>query len=113
MIGGAVARHSIDVLRAPLIDDGRGNRSPDWSNQTETASPGWAIDTAATAEDETHRTGDSISYTLRGPFAADVIATDRVRLFGETFQITGGVLRQPGPSALTSHTIIQLTRWEG
>lgn len=113
MIGGLVARHTITVVRAPLVDDGRGNRTRDWTAAVDLERPGWAIDSAGTAEDDTNRDGSSTEYTLRGPFAADVAATDRVRLFGDLYLIDGGVLRQPGPSPLTSHTILRLIRWEG
>ncbi|WP_425836958.1 hypothetical protein [Microbacterium sp. PA5] len=113
MITGAVARHSIVVVRAPLVDDGRGNETRDWVNATETTLHGWAVDAGSTIEDETNRDGSAVEYTIRGPYTADVVATDRVRLLGGLFQVTGGVMRQPGPSPLTSHTALRLTRWEG
>jgi hypothetical protein len=113
VIGGAVARHRIDVIRAPLVDDGRGNKERDWANATERGLTGWAIDAGSTTEDEVNRDGSAVEYTIRGPFAADIAASDHVRLLGAVFEITGGILRQPGPSPLTSHTIIRLTRWEG
>ncbi|MGO3844465.1 hypothetical protein [Agrococcus casei] len=113
MIAGAVARHTITIVRAPLVDDGRGNRTRDWTTAAELESTGWAIDAGSTSEDEANRDGSSTAYTLRGPLVADVTATDRVRLFGELFVIDGGVLRQPGPTPLTSHSIIRLERWEG
>lgn len=113
MISGVVARHTITVVRAPLVDDGRGNRARDWPNAAEHTLGGWAIDTGGTTEDESNRDGSSTEYLLRGPIEADVVATDRVRLFGALFHINGGVLLQPGPTALTSHAILRLTRWEG
>ena len=113
MIVGAVARHTITVLRAALVDDGHGNRDDDWTAAAEVESPGWAVDAGSPSEDRVNRDGASAAYTLRGPFAADVRHTDRVRLFGDTYLIDGGVLRQPGPSPITSHTIIRLIRWEG
>lgn len=113
MIGGPVARHTVGIIRAPKIDDGHGNEDFDWGEQAETESHGWAVDAGATAEDTTNRDGDSIEYTLRGPYRADVLATDRVRFEGDVFLIEGAVMRQPGPSALTSHTIIRLIRWAG
>lgn len=112
MIGGQVARHSIVVVRAPLVEDVRGAYR-DWSKAVESPSGGWAIDTGAAGEDTTNRDGSSTEYTLRGPFAADIEATDRVRLFGDLYEVSGGVLRQPGATPVTSHTIISLTRWEG
>lgn len=113
MIAGAASRHAIAVVRAPLVDDGRGNRTRDWAKAAEHEAPGWAIDAGTTDEDEVNRDGSSTEYTLRGPFAADVEPQDRVRLFGELFVIDGGVLHQPGPTPLTSHTILRLIRWEG
>lgn len=113
MIGGLIARHRIDVVRAPLVEDGRGNESRNWSEATETPSVGWAVDAGSTIDDSTNRDGSAVEYTIRGPYAVDVAATDRVRLLGGVFEITGGVMRVPGPSALTSHTIIRLTRWDG
>ena len=113
MIGGLVARHTIEVIRAPEVDDGRGNLKRDWVNATETTIPGWAVDAGSTVEDEQNRDGSAVEYTLRGPLNADVVASDRVRLWGGLYVITGGVLRQPGVTALTSHCIVRLTRWDG
>ena len=113
MIGGVVARHTIGVLRAPVVEDPRrGSRVPDWSAAVETPSPGWAVDAGGAGEDAVNREGVSIAYTLRGPFGADVLPTDRVRLLGEVFEVVGGVVRQPGPSPMVSHCIVQLARWE-
>lgn len=108
-----VRRHTIDVLRAPLVDDGRGNEDRDWSKAVEHESKGWSIDVGNTAEDTTNRDGDSIEYTLRGPIDADLLASDRVRLMGGLFLVSGAVGRQPGASALTSHSVVKLKSWEG
>ncbi len=113
MIGGVIARHPITVVRAPLVDDGRGNQARDWDHATETTIPGWSVDAGSTVEDEVNRDASAVEYTIRGPLTADVAATDRVRLLGSLYLVTGGVLRQPGPSPLTSHMILRLTRWEG
>lgn len=113
MIGGRVARHTLTVRRAPLVDDGRGNKRRDWANATESTSLGWALDAGGSAEDTTNRDGAAVAYTARGPFAADIQASDRIILFGEEYKIDGGVERQPGPTRVTSHTIMRLTHWEG
>ena len=113
MIGGAVARHTIAVVRAPLVNDGRGNMTRDWSKASEHESKGWAIDAGPTAEDTTNRDGASIAYTLRGPFNADLLASDRVRLYGALYEVDGAVARQPGVSAATSHSVVSLVAWEG
>lgn len=113
MIGGLVDRHTIIRKRAALVDDGRGNMTQDWDNPVETPLPGWAIDASGSSEDLVNREGSASTYTLRGPFAADVKGTDRIVLFGDEFTISGGVQRQPGVTDLTSHTLIVLTAWEG
>lgn len=113
MIGGLVARHTLRVQRAPLVDDGRGNQARDWANAEEHDSAGWAIDAGDTSEDNENRDGAAVSYTCRGPFGADILGSDRVELFGSLFEVVGGVLRQPGPSPVTSHVIVKLTSWSG
>ena len=112
MIGGRVARHTLGILRAAETSDGR-RTVRDWPNATTTPSPGWALDVGDTAVDNAQREGGSVAYTARGPFDADVQQTDRVVILGETFLIDGAVVRQPGPTARTSHTILRLVRWVG
>jgi len=112
VIGGRIARHTLTRRRAPLVDDGHGNRRRDWAAAVDVDLPGWAVDEAGATEDTTNRDGSSVAYILRGPFTADIETTDRAVLFGDVFEVTG-VGRQPGPTALTSHTIVRLTRWEG
>lgn len=113
MIGGRVARHTLTIRRAPLVDDGRGNEVHDWEDSSDTESPGWAVDAGDTTEDLDNRDGSSVSYTCRGPIDADIVGSDRVVLFGDVFEVTGNILKQPGPTARTSHAIVRLTRWEG
>lgn len=112
MIGGAVARHTVTIRRAPVRVE-RGNEVFDWAAAVDSSSAGWAVDESGSSEDEAHRNGASVSYVVRGPFDADVRHTDRVVLFGDVFVIAGGVRRQPGPTALTSHTVLTLTVWVG
>lgn len=114
MIGGLAARHTLTRLRVPAVDDGRGNVQPDWTAAPEeTALPGWAVDAGSTVEDLVNRDGAEVSFTVRGPADADVRSTDRIRFAGVDYEIDGGVRRQPGASAATSHMILLLTRWEG
>lgn len=113
MIGGRVARHVLTIRRAPLVEDGRGNEVRDWDQSEDHDSAGWAIDAGDTVEDVDNRDGSSVAYTCRGPFHADVLGSDRVVLFDDVFEVTGNVLKQPGPTARTSHVIVRLTRWEG
>lgn len=113
MISGLVARHPIIRKRPTLVSDGRGGTEPDYTTTTNVTIPGWAADAGNTVEDRTNRDGTSIEWTLRGPHAADVQRHDLVELFGDDYQIDGDVMRQPGPTAATSHTILRLVKWVG
>lgn len=113
MIGGRVARETILIARAPLVDDGRGNETRDWDNAVPAVSHGWAVDTGGTQDDPINRDGASVAYVLRGPFDAPVDKDDHVSVLGGVFKIDGAPLRQPGVSPLTSHTILRLVAWEG
>ena len=108
-----VFRHTIDVIRAPAAEDRRGNTTRDWGTATETPIPRWAIDTEESGDLGDGRTGSTSRWVIRGPYEADIVASDRVRLLGILCEIDGDVLRQPGPSRRTSHTIVRLTRVEG
>ncbi|MDR6691346.1 hypothetical protein J2X55_002258 [Microbacterium sp. 1154] len=113
MIGGIVARHRITVVRAPVTEDRRGQDVRNWDAATRTDLDGWAIDAGDTADLKDGRAGSSASWTIRGPLDADVRSADRIVVLGVECDIDGAILRQPGPSPLTSHTIIRLTRVEG
>lgn len=108
MIGGLVARHTIQIVRAPVIDDGRGNETEDWPNAVDTPSKGWAIDAGDTTENQDGRDSTTAEWTLRGPYAAEVRSSDHVKVLGVECEIVGAVLRQPGPTPRTSHTILRL-----
>lgn len=113
MIGGLVARHTITRERPGMVDDGRGGTDADYSAAVAVPLDGWALDAGNTLEDVQNRDGVLIQWTARGPFDADVQYRDRITVFGEQFLIDGGVVRQPGPTPRTSHTILLLRRWEG
>lgn len=108
-----VQRHAIGVVRAPLVDDGRGNKRRDWAAAKEHESKGWGVDVGAGETDAVNRDGAAIEYTIRGPLDADVLPSDRVRLLGSLYLIDGPVSRQPGVTALTSHSVVRLIAWEG
>lgn len=114
MIGGLVARHSIIRRRPVMVADGRGGREADWSQpDSQLEIEGWAVDAGNTVEDNQNRDATLLQWTLRGPFDADVQEHDHVMLFGDRFELDGEPRRQPGPSNLTSHTILLLKRWKG
>ena len=99
--------------RAPLVDDGQGGEERDWSAAVSEDIGGWGVSAGGTDEDESRREGSRVDYVIRGPFDADVHPSDRIVLFGEEFEIDGGVLRQPSPTGLAAHSIVRLRRWEG
>lgn len=103
-----IDRFPITVIRAPLVEDSRGNSRPDWQQATRTDIPGWAVDAGDTAENTDGRDGTEASWTIRGPFDADVTGSDRVELFGVVCEVVGQVLRQPGATPRTSHSIVRL-----
>lgn len=109
------ARHTLTRLRGVSTDDGMGGTETDWETPAELPIPGWAVDAGNTVEDLERREGSSVEYTARGPLDADVLPGDRMRLPWESdpFEVDGDVLRQPGPSAATSHSIVRLKRWRG
>lgn len=96
-----------------MVDDGRGGEQADFTDAVQVPLFGWALDAGNTTVDDQNRDGALVQWTARGPFAADVERHDRISVFGEQFQIDGAVRRQPGPSSLTSHTILLLQAWEG
>lgn len=113
MIGGIVARHTLVRERPDMVDNGRGGTEADFTDATAVDLAGWALDAGNTTADLQNRDGASIRWTARGPFEADVERHDRVIVFGEQLKIEGAVVRQPGPSPRTSHTILLLVAWEG
>lgn len=109
----SVFREKITRIRPGSVDDGHGNQEADWGSSSELTIAGWAIDAGDTTADRVNREGSSVAYTIRGPVDADVRAGDRVRWSGDVYLIDGDVLRQPGPTARTSHSIIRLVKWRG
>lgn len=110
---GLVARHPIVRVRPARVADGHGNLEDDWSEPDEVTIQGFAVDAGAGGEDLQHRDGAEIVLTLRGPYEADVRDGDRARFDGVTYRVVGEVVRQPGPSPLTSHCLVRLSVWRG
>lgn len=113
MIAGLTSRHTIHRERPTPMSDGRGGIEYDFTDATSVALHGWALDAGATTEDLQNRDGAEITWTARGPLDADVERHDRITVFGVQHRIEGAVRRQPGATALTSHTILSLSNWEG
>lgn len=108
----AIFRHDIGVLRPTVVVDGSGDDKlvyPDLATPT----GGWAIDTTGTQEDTDGRSGTISRMTVRRRGAPVVLASDRLVWLGAVYEIEGDVQYQPGPSALTSHTIVSLKLAKG
>jgi len=113
MIAGVVARHPLGRLRPTTRTNAHGRDDETYPAPADAVAVGrWAIDAGDTTEDAVNRSGTEVTYTARGPFAADVRPGDRIVYAGDVYRIVGGILRQQGTSAVTSHTIIRLSRWE-
>lgn len=114
MIRGRVARHTLGRQRATMVSDGRGGLDATYPEPVVVdALKGWALDAGASAADLQNRDGAVIQWTARGPYDADVDRQDLIVIDGAKYEIDGAVIRQPGPTARTSHTILLLKRWEG
>jgi hypothetical protein len=109
-----VFSHTVGILRPTVAQDSAGDDVVSWAGVVPISSSGWAVGVGDATENNDARDGVTATYTLvkRG-LDVDVRPTDRVRLFGEDYEVDGEVLRQPGPSSLTSHTIVRLKRAEG
>lgn len=113
MITGLTARHTLIGERPHRVPDGRGGEHNDFTGVIGVDLPGWGLDVGNTLRDAQNRDGAQVTWTARGPYTADVERHDRITVLGEQYQIDGAVRRQPGPTSLTSHTILLLIRWEG
>jgi hypothetical protein len=110
-----VFRHTLLRRRSTgTTEDRHGNAVSDWSSPDELPIPGWAVDAGDTTQDLVGRDGSTVAYTVRKKgLDVDVTGSDRLVLFGEEFPVYGDVLRQPGATDATSHTIVRLIRAEG
>ena len=113
MIPGLTARHTLMRERPTMVDDGRGGLEPDFTGTTAVPLTGWALDPGVTVKDMVNRDAGNITWTARGPHTADVERHDRIIIAGDQYKINGEVVRYPGPTPMTSHTILLLERWSG
>lgn len=97
--------------RAPLVDDGHGNESPDWGHAADVPLPGWSIQPGTTAVDRVNRDGAKVAWTAFGPADADVLATDRFLVDGDEYVTDGAPQRWA--TGILDHTVLYLVRWTG
>lgn len=102
---------TLNVERAPEIDDGHHNKIRDWDHAV-THDVDWcSIQPGATQEILQGRDATLIEYTVFAPDGADILSTDRVQLDGKPFSINGEVIRWQ--TGILDHTVVFLQRWEG
>jgi len=104
------ARDSVIRLRAALVSD-HGALVPDWDNVTEAVLDGWLLQPGASLEDLTNRAGVSIEWTAYGPYDADVIASDRIRLPSGDYSVIGEPERWKSPTGRLNAMKVLLQRW--
>jgi hypothetical protein len=113
VIRGRTARHTVGIVSSVDTPNGRGGVTSSWADAPVVLSEGWSIDAGDTTEDTENRTASEVSYTLRGPVSAPVSSRNRLRVFGQDFEVVGDVLTQPGPTSTTSHVLVKVKRAVG
>lgn len=104
------ATEPLTRLRAPRVMD-HGSMVADWDAATSVDIPGWTLQPGASAEDLQNREADRADWTAIGPYGADVIATDRIRLPSGDYSVIGEPERWKSPTGRVSSTKMLLQRW--
>lgn len=104
------ANETITRLRAPLVLD-HGSMVQDWGNATTATLTGWSLQPGATTEDLLHREAVLVDWTAYGPYTADVLATDKIRLTSGDYSVIGEPERWKSPTGRISSTKLLLQRW--
>lgn len=109
------ARGWIEVIRAPQVKD-HGALYFDWDN------PGpprrierCVVSPGPSQENNERQNAQLIAYTVQAPADADVLATDKVRVYlepGLDLAVEGRPLRVPSPTGNLAHTLIELREWK-
>lgn len=104
------ATETLTRLRAPLILD-HGSQVRDWNNAAAVALPGWTLQPGSGTEDVLHRDAVRVDWTAHGPYDADILPTDKVRLLSGDYAIIGEPERWKSPTGRISSTKLLLQRW--
>lgn len=99
-------------LRADLIDT-RSGQTRDWDNAAELAMKGWLSQATAIEDEDTPGRDARITGTvLVLPADTDVLATDRVSIDGQVYDVDGPPNRPWTPDG-EHHVLVQLRLVEG
>ena len=104
------ASESITRVRAPQVMD-HGSLVDDWDNASEATLGGWSLQPGASLEDLQNREAVRVDWTAYGPYDADVLASDRIRLPSGDYAVIGEPERWKSPTGRISSTKLLLQRW--
>lgn len=104
------ANEAITRPRAALVMD-HGSMVQDWGHAAPATLTGWSLQPGASTEDLDHREAVRVDWTAYGPYDADVLATDRIRLPSGDYAVIGEPERWRSPTGLVSSTKLLLQRW--
>ena len=92
--------HSVTVIRAALVSDGKGGQRRDWTSTTATSSSAW-VQPVSSTEDTDGQERVVARWRIFLPAGADVLSTDRIGFSGDTYFVDGEV--QPWDSGTGPH----------
>lgn len=104
------ATETLIRLRAATVMD-HGSPVQDWGDPQAAELPGWSLQPGASTEDALHREAVRVDWTAHGPYDADILATDKVRLPSGDYSVIGEPERWKSPTGRVSSTKILLQRW--
>lgn len=104
--------HSVTVIRAPLVADGKGNQRRDWSAATSTTTAAW-VQPVSSDEQNLNQERVVARWRIFLPPTADVVATDRIDHSGAVFQVDGEVQTWDAGSGAAHHREALLMRVVG
>jgi hypothetical protein len=104
--------HSVTVIRAPLVADGKGNQRRDWSAATSTTTPAW-VQPVSSDEQNLNQERVVSRWRIFLPPTADVTATDRLTHGAVTYQVDGEVQTWDSGSGSAHHREAMLLRVVG
>lgn len=104
------ATETLTRLRPVTVMD-HGSPVQDWSVPDVAALPGWSLQPGASTEDTLHREAVRVDWTAYGPYGADILATDKIRLPSGDYSVIGEPERWKSPTGRISSTKILLQLW--
>lgn len=82
--------HTVSVIRAPLVSDGKGGQRRDWPNATASSSSAW-VQPVSSTEDTDGQDRIVARWRIFLPAGSDVLSTDRIGHAGDTYFVDGEV----------------------